>query len=268
VELAGGVFYVCRRIVAHGFNGTFKGAGMDETVIMVVDDYPDGSYMTLLPYFYWMDVVQPIVFDFTDPAYGGDVNIKDMTIKIMEYQDDGGNYYGPAAPWTFTWPPYPTTTAISVPVYVYGGPTGGGYFNSCYEDLRLSGGMGDLDGYNAVYGLNAIGGAVWPQEPYNPIDFSVGNHILKDCIVENFASVGYEWWFWRDSSLEIKDVIFRNIVYPAVYNNYLSNCTINISDVDIYNSGAEEVILNLNYTGDICLEDNTRDGVPLEDNCD
>ena len=41
VRLTKGTFYLCEPIVAVNFDGTFKGAGMDKTLILVPDDASD-----------------------------------------------------------------------------------------------------------------------------------------------------------------------------------------------------------------------------------
>jgi len=80
IQLAEGIFYICKPLAVQGFNGTIEGAGKDQTVIKPAKG-PDGSGFDVVYYWMW-DMEAASIFYFDHPS--GKVELRDFTILIDE----------------------------------------------------------------------------------------------------------------------------------------------------------------------------------------
>ena len=204
VELAAGHYYISKCIEAYGFSGTLKGAGKEETVIEVIKgDYvretPSGPRARLF-----------FVYD-QESSVERTIGLEGMTITVTASQP-ADVYENP-----FVGP----TTALNNICFIMWGNV-----NTHFEDLKVSGGPGDGNGYNIIYPLGVESG-------------TGKNHSFINCDVENVAIMAMEYW-----DLPVSPTI-------KVEGATFTNCRRGLALVNLGPNPQAE-ILNCEFTG--CLE--------------
>jgi hypothetical protein len=141
VQLTKGTFYLKGRIEVDEFDGFFKGAGKDKTIITTHDvvDFNISNGDT------------PALFKFRH----GNNNISDLTIKISDPEPGNNADWGNALP-----------CAIDITGNSIENPgTKDQPSRATFNNVKFVGGVGNLAGYNVAYFI-MIGWEGWPPDPY------------------------------------------------------------------------------------------------------
>ncbi|MHA2207521.1 MAG: right-handed parallel beta-helix repeat-containing protein, partial [Candidatus Thorarchaeota archaeon] len=189
VKLKKGQFYVSRVIEVEGFDGTFRGAGKDKTIIEAVENYEPGSYLIFDP-FSGFEI--PIVFFFLNPVEY--VQISDMTVEINE-PNPSAEYFNP-------WGGGPTHALT----YIFHLTTTGNLiFDTLVSKVRIRGAAGDFNGFNLLV----------PVDIRNSAESSV--HVVEYCDFENAGADGLHHLFAPGTSVIVRFNTFDNMGWAAHY---------------------------------------------------
>ncbi len=217
VELGPGQFY-CHNIVVKGFEGTFRGAGMDVTRIDVIRGLdPGGPPITKsgsLQYGEWT-----AFFQFED----ADITIMDLGFEITPFV--------PAEP--CFWSGF-TSDDLAFIVLLMGHTQ-----YSRFERVEFKGNAGPLMGYNTRVGAMITGGhynewdkMTWYSEP------NTGRHTFSNCVFD-YVLQGMMVWGLTDGELLVGGNAgsrnqFKSSVWPFVIIDHV-NSIADISYNDITN---------------------------------
>jgi hypothetical protein len=202
LQLAKGT-YITDRIVASGFNGIVRGAGIDSTIIRnpnyPILVTPDDFYMTAPD----AGSQYPFLFVFL----GGDYTVTDLTVSIMGDE--------PATDWSIfgirDWLGH-GIRSLAGPFVVLGSPTGRGYrhANAAFYHVKITGQATSdpLYGYNIYNGIfyeGFVGPDLQPLKGKFTVANSIFDSVASSAPVSNLV----------DSSVSISGNTFSNVYYGS-----------------------------------------------------
>ena len=283
VELTAGTFYLSSPIVVVNFDGHFKGAGKDVTI---VQDFGHGPFPLTEPPLEPM----PCLFAFYRDANGvpsPHIKFSDMTIRAT----------GKSVPWS--WHGFPPIHFFGHLVRVYGKVTGVEDFEVSYVSTSIErmGFEGKVDpsspfGFSVANGFQVSGENVWElgTKGLGSLLFKytkplTGTHTIADSSFRNLGGsclfVGLE-----DSTVEVKGNTFDNVLLAfEIYDfsdtvaKFSQNNVENVHWCGVYAAQAEQSALGLDFgpqgplpeLSTLLVSDNTihciefADGVVLRD---
>jgi hypothetical protein len=232
VQLAQGTYYIDRDISVVNFDGSFAGAGKQQTFIQNLDAVPfphhggPGG-----PYFFqtW-----PGLFVFFQDQNGGpsSISISDLTFRAM----------GSAVPTNMHGGFILNSMNI---LEIYGKVTGIRDDEVSFVDTSLirvgfegQAGSEFTYGYNVLNAVEISGdGPMLPCGDSNCVEYVKpisGNHLVQDCTFEN-AVWGYVPLMINDSSVKVENSTFENVRMPIDIFDF-SNSTVDIQHNSIHNA--------------------------------
>lgn len=251
VELEAGTFYLSRPIVVVNFDGHFKGAGKDVTI---VQDFGHGPFPLTEPPLEPM----PCLFAFYRDANGvpsPHIKFSDMTIRAT----------GKSVPWS--WHGFPPIHFFGHLVRVYGKVTGVEDFEvSCVStSVERMGFEGKVDpsspfGFSVANGFQVSGENVWELGTkgigsllFNYTKPLIGTHTIVDSSFRNLGGsclfVGLE-----GSTVEVKSNTFDNILLAfEIYDlsdtfaKFSQNNVENVHWCGVHAVQAEQSVLGLDF---------------------
>ena len=223
VEFKEGIFYISEPIVVANFNGTFRGAGKDKTIIKNISDI-EFPLMTTGP-----EAGMSAFFYFYNEGTGSitSIHFEDMSFVIEGKSAEFSTHYDPS-------------DSFGSAITFHGGVSGESGFEASYADLSFEhisfkGLRGNefIEGWNLWSGITIFGENILEYYDdtflfhYNkPLS---GNVIIKDCDFQTMICP-VALWAMKNSKIEILNNKLNDAGYgfwTADFDNVVTNISFN-----------------------------------------